>query len=169
MKILVTTASKHGATEEIGRAVGAELSTRGLEVTVSRVEDEGSIDGYDAVVLGSAVYLGKWMKSAKAFARRESDALAGRPVWLFSSGPVSSAVSKPEDAGDRRDGDEIAEAVNARGHRLFAGKLDRSDLSVVERAAVRMAKAADGDHRPWDEIRAWADGIAEELAPTTST
>ena len=166
MRILVTSASKHGATKEIAEAVGSELRTRGVEVTVARVEDVGSIAGYDAVVLWSAVYLGKWMKPAKEFAARESAALASVPVWLFSSGPIGDAASKPPEAADRRQGDEVAKATGDRDHRVFAGKLDRKDLGLMERAAVRAAKLPDGDFRPWEEIRAWAAGIAEALQPT---
>ena len=168
MRILVTVASKHGGTQEIAATIAADLVSRGLDVTHVPVEEVGSVDGYDAVVLGSGVYFGRWLKPAKAFAQRESAALSGRPVWLFSSGPVGGAASKPEEAGDRRDGDEIAEAVAARGHRLFAGRLDRKRLNLAERAAVRIAKAADGDDRPWDEIHAWAGSIADSLRSTVS-
>jgi menaquinone-dependent protoporphyrinogen oxidase len=163
MKILVTAASKHGSTDGIAKAIGAELATRGLEVMVAPVQDVGAIDPYDAVVLGSAIYLGNWMKPAKEFAARQADALASVPVWLFSSGPVGNPP--PEDPGDRRRGDEIAKTIGARDHRVFAGKLDRKDLNLIERAAVRAAKSPDGDFRNWDEIRGWAAGIAEALLP----
>lgn len=166
MRILVTAASKHGSTSEIAEAIGAELGARGLEVTVAPVQEVGGIDGYDAVVLGSAVYLGKWVKPAKEFAVREAAALVSVPVWLFSSGPIGSPP--PEDPADRRQGDEIAKAIGARDHRLFAGKLDRKGLSLLERAAVRAAKLPDGDFRPWDEIRAWAAGIAVALRPVAT-
>ena len=162
MKILVTAASKHGATAEIGEAIGKELETGGMEVTVTPVQNVGSVAGFDAVVLGSAVYLGRWMKPARELVARESSGLRSVPVWLFSSGPVGKAVSNP-DPGDRRQGDEIKEKIGARDHRLFAGKLDSSRLSVLERAPVRMAKLPDGDFRPWEEIIAWAASITESL------
>jgi menaquinone-dependent protoporphyrinogen IX oxidase len=79
MRILVTAASKHGSTREIGDAIGAELADRGLEVTVETVEEVGTIDGYCAVVLGSAIFMGQWMKAAKEFMARESSALASVP------------------------------------------------------------------------------------------
>lgn len=167
MRILVTAASKHGSTREIAEVVGADLAERGLEITVAPVRDVGSIEGYDAVVLGSAVYLGRWMKSAKEFATRQATALASVPVWLFSSGPIGPPPA--DDSADRRQGDEIAKAIGARDHRLFAGKLDRKVLSLVERAPVRMAKLPDGDFRPWDEIRAWTAGIAEALRPAAAS
>jgi menaquinone-dependent protoporphyrinogen oxidase len=168
MRILVTAASKHSATQGIAEAIGSELVVRGVEVAVMPVQDIGPMVGYDAVVLGSAVYMGKWMKPAKEFVARESARLAAIPVWLFSSGPIGKAASTPDPA-DRRQGDEIAKAIGARDHRLFAGKLDRKELSLLERAPVRMAKLPDGDFRPWDEIRAWAADIAEALQPASGS
>jgi len=165
MRILVTAASKHGSTDEIASTIGEELERRGFDVTVAPVEHVRSIEGYDAVVLGSGVYMGRWLKPAKAFADREAARLASVPVWLFSSGPIGAAASKSEEPADRRTGDEIAAAIGAREHRLFAGRLDRKRLNAMERMAVRMVKAEDGDYRPWDEIRAWAGGIGETLRP----
>jgi len=80
MKVLVTTASKHGATEEIAHAIGDALRGRGLEVAVLPPEKVGSVEEWDAVVLGSAVYAGHWLKPAKELVEREAGALAQRPV-----------------------------------------------------------------------------------------
>jgi menaquinone-dependent protoporphyrinogen oxidase len=120
----------------------------------------------DAVVLGSAIYLGKWLKPATQFVTGQAAALASVPVRLFSSGPIGSPP--PEDPADRRQGDELARAMGARDHRLFPGRLDRKGLSLVERAAVRAAKSPDGDFRPWDEIRTWAAGIAAAVRPAAT-
>ena len=166
MRILVTAASKHGATQGIAEVIGYELEARGLDVTVTPVEDVGSVDGYDAVVLGSAVYLGKWRPEARELATREAEALSAIPVWLFSSGPIGG--TSPDDVEDRRQGDQIGAAIGARDHRLFGGKLDRKELSFFERGPVKMAKLPDGDFRPWDQIRAWAAEIAGAMQPATT-
>ncbi len=162
MRVLVTAASRHGATKEIGEAIGSELAGRGMSVTVSPVEEVRTVAGCDAVVLGSAIYLGRFLKPARQFAEREAEALRAVPVWMFSSGPIGRG-DKPVGAADRKQGDEIAQSIGAREHRVFDGKLDRSKLGPLERAAVRAAKSPDGDFRDWDAIRAWAAGIAETL------
>ena len=54
----------------------------------------------------------------------------------------------------------IVAAINPREHRLFAGKLDKDKLSFGERALVLAVRGAEGDFRAWDEIKAWARGIA---------
>jgi menaquinone-dependent protoporphyrinogen oxidase len=98
MKVLVTAASKHGATAEIGATIGEVLGgEQGLDATVVPPEEVAAVDGYDAVVLGSAVYAGHWMAAAKELVDRAGSALAGKPVWLFSSGP-GGVLPGPEEA-----------------------------------------------------------------------
>jgi hypothetical protein len=88
MKVLVCAASKYGATSEIAQAVTDVLAERGCEVTVLPPQEVGPVEEFNAVVLGSAVYMGQWMKPARELAERQATTLADRPVWLFSSGPV---------------------------------------------------------------------------------
>lgn len=161
MRVLVSAATKYGATGEIARAIADVLTARGLEVTLVPPEEVGRIDDYDAAVLGSAVYAGHWLKPAKELVGRSSGALAGRPVWLFSSGPIGDPPKPEEDPVEVED---VMEATNARGHRVFAGKLVKKQLSFGEKAIVLALRAPEGDFRDWDAIRAWAEEIAGELS-----
>jgi menaquinone-dependent protoporphyrinogen oxidase len=161
VKVLVASASRHGATSEIAEAIGAELRERGLEVDVKRVEEVHDLAGYGAVVLGSAVYIGKWLEPARDFVERRADELSAISTWLFSSGPIGDPPRPtPEDAVDV---EPHVLATRARGHRVFAGRLDRGALSFGEKAVALAFRAPEGDFRDWDEIRRWAVGIADEL------
>ena len=160
MRVLVTAATRHGATAEIAAAIGEVLAGRGLDATVAAPEQVKGVDGYDAVVLGSAVYAGHWLKPARELVGRFGTVLADRPVWLFSSGPVGDPP-KPEE--DPVDVTEILTATGARDHRVFAGRLVRRQLSFPERAIVSALRVPEGDFRDWPEIRQWADEIAEAL------
>ena len=120
-------------------------------------EQADTIEEFDAVVLGSAVYMGQWMKPARQLVQRQAAALASRPVWLFSSGPVAEPTDNPVDVTT------ILQATEARNHRIFTGKLAREHLSFPERAMASAIRAAEGDFRNWAEIRAWATGIADAL------
>ena len=160
MRVLVTAASKHAATTDIATAIAEELSAAGIETTVASPESVGSLEGYDGVVLGSGVYAGRWLGSAKEFVDRNSTALAAMPVWLFSSGPLGEPL-KPD--GEPADAAPIANRLGACSHHVFGGRLDRHQLSLGERAIVGLVRAPDGDYRPWDEIRAWSAGIAQAL------
>lgn len=160
MRVLVTTAGKHGSTEEIGRAIAGALTDAGVDARIVAPEDVDGLDGFDAVVMGSAVYAGRWMKPMREMVDRLGGELARRPVWLFSSGPIGDPP-KPEE--DPVDVVAVTETTGAREHVLFAGKLDKKVLGFGERAIVSALKAPEGDFRDWDRIRTWSIGIAESL------
>lgn len=113
----MSAASKYGATAEIARAIGDVLVDRGLEVTVIPPEEVGAVEDYDAVVLGSAVYMGQWMKPATELVDRQALAMTARTVWLFSSGPVGDP---PRPVENPVDVSQTLAATNAREHRVFA-------------------------------------------------
>jgi len=160
MKVLVCAASKYGATSEIAQAVAEVLAGRGLEVTMLPPQEVGAVEEFDAVVLGSAVFMGQWMKPARELAERSAGALGARPVWLFSSGPVGEPA-KPAD--NPVDVTKILQASKARDHRIFTGKLIKKHLSFPDRAMASALRAQEGDFRNWAEIRDWATGIADAL------
>lgn len=164
--VLVTAASLHGATAEIAVAIGNALADHGLAATVIPPGEVSDIDGYDAVILGSAVYAGHWLDAASDLASRCRSGLAARPVWLFSSGPVGEPTGKLAQAMARDPVElpAIRAATCARDHQMFAGKLDRTALSLVQRAVLLAFPGLNGDFRDWDKVRHWADGIAQQLA-----
>ena len=82
MRVLVTAATKYGATTEIAQAIAAVLGEHGLEVIVLPPEQVEEVEGYDAVVAGSAVYAGHWLKPAKELVERHAGGLAGRPAGV---------------------------------------------------------------------------------------
>ena len=161
MRVLVTAASKYGATAEIAQTIAETLGKRGLEATVLPPEQVEEVGGYDAVVVGSAVYAGHWLKPARDLVGRHAGGLAGLPVWLFSSGPVGDPPKPDEDPVDVAD---LQGLTNPRDHRVFAGKLVRRQLSFPERAIVSALRVPEGDFRDWTEIRQWAAEIADALA-----
>lgn len=164
MNILVTAASKHGATAEIAAAIADTLRESGLEVSIQEPGDVASLEDHDAVVLGSGVYAGRWLEPARRFSERHHAALRARPVWLFSSGPIGEPLAPAEEPAD---GLRLLTELHARQHRTFPGRVNTDDLGWVERTITRMVKAPDGDFRDWDAIRTWAGAIANELASTT--
>ena len=96
MKVLVAVASKYGATFGIAEAIGEVLSEQGIEADVTAIDRVTEIEDYDAVVVGSSVYAGHWLKSANKFVEANERPLAARPTWLFSSGPIGDPP-KPEE------------------------------------------------------------------------
>jgi len=92
MHVLVTYASKHGSTREIAERIAAHLEQHGVTVDLRPTNQVNGLDGFDAVVIGSAVYIGRWMKEATELVERLRPALAGSRVWLFSSGPLGDQL-----------------------------------------------------------------------------
>jgi menaquinone-dependent protoporphyrinogen oxidase len=162
MRLLVTAASRHGSTAEIATELGKALrgALPGVGVDVVPLSRVAGLADYDAVVLGSAVYFGRWLDEARWQLTALGPALRERPVWLFSSGPVGDpSVPETEPAEVA----ELAAAVGARAHVVFPGALHRELLGMRERLAVGLVRADDGDYRDWPAVRAWADRIAADL------
>jgi menaquinone-dependent protoporphyrinogen oxidase len=167
MRVLVAVASKHGSTTEIAERIGAGIrdglaaAEGGADVDVRPADEIKGIGGYDAVVLGSAVYAGRWLPPARELVGAFAIDLAARPVYLFSSGPIGDPPKPTEDPVDATD---MIDATAAREHRVFAGRLERRRLGFAEKAIVVALRVPDGDFRDWAAIDAWAAKIADELA-----
>lgn len=166
MRILVAVATRHGATREIAENIATSISSALIDAGVSsdvEVRDAAlvdDVDGFDAVILGSAVYMGHWLDPARKLAESFVDDLRKVPVWLFSSGPVGEPGKPAEDPVAI---DDLVLKVAARGHRVFAGKIDRHTLHFPERAVVAALRVKDGDYRDWPTIRAWGHEIGMNL------
>lgn len=162
MNVIIVVGSKHGSTRSIAEAVGDELRNGGVDVSIVDANSAAvSLDCYDAAVIGSAVYVGRWMKDARNFLNANRESLRKMPLWLFSSGPLGDGSEQPDALADVS---AFAKDVHARDHRIFSGSLDKADLSRAERAAVRLVHAPYGDAREWGEIRSWAKTIAAQLS-----
>jgi menaquinone-dependent protoporphyrinogen oxidase len=161
VRVLVTSASRHGSTREIGEALAARLdATAGLGAVHVGAEHLPDPASHAAVLLGSAVYAGRWLEPARDWASAHAGVLRGRPVWLFSSGPIGAPPFPPDEPHDVA---ALLRLTGARGHAVFPGRLDKALLSFGERAMVTAMRAPVGDFRDWDAVAAWADGIAAEL------
>jgi len=173
LSILVAYSSKHGSTRGIAERIAERLRAAGLDAEALPVKSVRDVAGYDAVILGSALYMFHWTKEARSFAGRNRRVLTGKPVWLFSSGPIETKLDEkgrgPLEVSGPKEIDELREMLHPRDHRVFFGAWSREykPIGFVERLAMAMpaAKAAfpDNDLRDWPGIEAWADGIADEL------
>lgn len=161
MKLLVTVASKHGSTKEIGKVVAEELRAAGMEVDELAPEDVHSLCDYDGVVMGSAVYLARWMDSARDFLRTYNSELRRLPLWAFSVGMSGVPHGNVQDPS--RVGPAVLLAVEPRKHITFPGCLDPSQLNLRERTVARLGGAVEGDYRNMDEVRAWTKDIIKDI------
>jgi menaquinone-dependent protoporphyrinogen oxidase len=165
--VLVAYATKYGATAEIAQRVGQALQQAGFDTTVAPADQAGDPASYAAVVLGSAVYAGSWRKEAAAWLETHEAALAGRPTWLFSSGPTGEGDAVELMKGWRFPEalQPVADRIQPRDIAFFHGEIDTSKLNLGEKLLVKGIKAPTGDFRDWDAIESWAGGIAQALHP----
>jgi menaquinone-dependent protoporphyrinogen oxidase len=160
MKVLIAVASRHGSTQEIGEMIATELRATGVLPDLRDADTVATIAGYDAAIIGSAVYVGQWMPPAKRFVVQHRDQLVTIPVWLFSSGPLGDDPWPP---GEPHGVADLVESIGAREHVVFTGKLDSYTLGFAERLVVKAVHAPTGDFRDKGAIRAWARAIGLAL------
>ncbi|MGW2641813.1 flavodoxin domain-containing protein [Streptomyces sp. NPDC001348] len=159
-KVLVAYGTTNGSTARIAEAVAQVLCKEGLTAEARPAPSVASIEMYDAVVVGGALYAGRWHKDARAFVRRHRRALAERPLWFFSSGPLDASAAQrniPPVSGVQR----AIDRLGAREHITFGGCLEEGARGRVARMIRRNGKG--GDFRDFPAIEAWAQRLSEEL------
>ncbi len=167
--VLVAYGSKYGSTAEIAERLGDTLRQAGYQVQVFRAGRVGSLDGYRAVVLGSAVYMARWRPEAvrllARLARHRAD--APRDVWLFSSGPVGEDKGEPAEKVDRwtrpKRVEQLAAQVGAREHVVFGGCISADAGGFMRKKMAQGIPPQWHDKRDWNAIDAWARGIGATL------
>ena len=164
-QVLVAYGTKYGATAEIAERIGQVLREAGLGAEVQAADRAGDPGRYDAVVLGSALYMGQWRKEAAKFLKENEATLTQKPVWVFSSGPTGEGTVEELMAGWSFPGSlkPVAERIKPRDMTIFHGVADESKMGRLDAWVLKRVKAGIGDFRDWDVIEAWAKAIAEEL------
>ncbi len=159
MRVLVTYGSKRGGTQGLAQQVANGLRTEGLVVEVLSAGDVRQLTGYDVVIVGGAIYAGRWHKAARAFITHHTVELRRCPTYFFSSGPLDgSAVGR--DIPPVRGVAELMRRVGARGHATFGGRLSPYARGFT---ASAMAKTLAGDWRDPGQVRDWTRQVAAQL------
>lgn len=162
-RILVTYATKAGSTAEIAAKTGEILASRGFSVDVIPVKENPSLAGYQAVVIGSAIRIGKWLSEAEKFVRSNQAQLSRIPVALFSVHLENLGDGEAEQAARRAYTAPIRELLPQAQEAFFPGKIDYATLSFLDRTLAKaMAKQtglAIGDFRDWDQVQDWSSSV----------
>jgi menaquinone-dependent protoporphyrinogen oxidase len=161
MRILLAYGSERGGTEGLAHALADALQALGFQTVVRAANDVDRPEGYDAVIVGGALYTGLWHKHARRFVKRNVPRLRVLPTWFFSSGPLDDSADHheiPPTPGVQR----LMATVGARGHATFGGRLAADARGFI---ASKMARTRAGDWRNPTQIHEWAAQIASALRP----
>jgi menaquinone-dependent protoporphyrinogen oxidase len=163
-KILVTYASRNGATAGVAEAIGKALTEKGVLVDVLAMQDVSDLAAYRAVVAGSAIQAQQWLPEAVQFVQAHRAELARKPFAAFLV-CMTLAMKK----GDYRQAvagwlDPVCALVPPVSKGLFAGVLDTRKIRSLSnrlkfRMSVTMGVWDEGDHRDWKAIRSWAESL----------
>ncbi len=162
-KVLVLYASKYGSTKEMAERIGQTFIESGMTTTIKNIKEAESPEEYDVIIIGSAVYVGKWRGEASKYLKKYQEILARKKVWFFSSGPTG--VGDPQEltegwkfpAGLA----DVTKRINPVDIALFHGAVDIKKLGFLMKWMVKKVKAPIGDFRKWDQVDIWAANIAE--------
>jgi menaquinone-dependent protoporphyrinogen oxidase len=163
-KVLVAYASKAGSTGEVAEAIGQVLNAKGMAVDVLQVKHVTDLSGYQAFVIGSAIRMGRWLPEAVKFVEKNRVVLSRVPTAYFL---VSGFLR--EDTPEMRSQvlafvDPVRKILEPKSIGLFAGKMDYSKISWLDRTIAQAVKSVEGDWRNWDAIRGWAGELATRLS-----
>lgn len=168
-RTLVAYASRMGGTEGIARAVADEMRQQGIDVDLRPAAEVHELTGYDAVVLGSAVYAGRWLRPARTLLKRLTvSRQVAHPlrVWLFHSGPLGPGQARSTVPAPRKVA-AYAIALGAGRPTTFGGRIEPATAKGF--LARSMAKGdMSGDYRDFTQITDWARTIATELRASTT-
>jgi len=159
MRILVTYGSTRGGTLGLAEMVAEDLRTEGFEVDLLPPREVRRLDGYDAVVVGGALYASRWHRASRRFVRRHAAGIRQRPAYFFSSGPLDDSAARgdiPPVSGVKA----LMEQTGVREHVTFGGRL-RPDAKGFPASA--MAKKRAGDWRDAGQVKQWTRTIAAQL------
>ena len=159
--VLVAYATKYGSTQEVAEAIATTLREHGLEVEVRPAHEVRSLKGYDSVVLGAALYMGRWHADARHFLKRYRTVLSSLPVAIFALGPLNAAEKQWHDARAQLNQalakDPWLTPVNVE---MFGGVIDPAKLHFP------FNHMPAGDARNWTAIRSFAEKVAAALQRT---
>jgi menaquinone-dependent protoporphyrinogen oxidase len=161
-RILITYATRAGSTVEVSQAIAETLVQRGYLVDVIPIKENPQLDGYHAVVIGSAIRMGNWLPEAVKFVQENQQALKQVPVAFYTVHMLNTGEDEASRNARQDYLNQVRPLLIPAAEAFFAGKMDFSRLSFVDRLIAKMVKAVESDGRDWEEIRSWSQTVFDK-------
>ena len=176
-KILIAYDTIHGSTAQIAARIGDDLCDMGFKVDVKWVGDVTGVEGYDGIIVASAIYKFNWLPDAKAFLEKYKTQLNAKKTALFIDGASMSQDSPETRAAVQKSFvDPILEKyfeTTPVAIGLFGGAFDltrKNEYTLFEKVVLRILglilRLPDkkmADWRNWDTINAWAVEVGDQM------
>lgn len=164
-KILITYASKYGATAEIAQKMSEEMQASGLQVDIFSAEKVKDVTPYQSVILGVALYMGQWRKEAVQFLKAHQGTLSKLEVWIFTSGPTGEGDPVEQVQGRLMPENlkPLMDVIRPKEITVFGGKVDPVKMNGFEKWIMKKVKAPSGDFRNWQAISTWTAKVSDSL------
>jgi menaquinone-dependent protoporphyrinogen oxidase len=178
-KILIAYGTTEGQTARIADQLAEVIRSRGLEADAFNLKPSSgvSVDGYDAVVVGGSIHMGKHQEDVVEFVGKNRSELDRLPSAFFS---VSLAAN-----GDLANAEAYVENfVQQTGWRpskvgLFSGALLYRQYGFLKRYMMKRIvrdkpgmstdTSRDYVYTDWDQVRRFAEDFVERLVPEGTT
>lgn len=155
-RILITHASRAGATSDVADIIATSLRERGHVVVVANCKEAPAPEGFDLVVSGSGIHAGAWYGDAISWLSKHADALKGR-IALFNVCLNAANPDKIDEALGYNS--SLAEQLTAVGSASFAGRFMPERIGFFKRLFLRTMQQKPMDHVDPAAIRAWASDL----------
>ncbi len=162
-KILITYASKCGSTGEVARAIGKTIAQSGVNVDILPLKKVANLSAYQAVFVGSAIRVAKWLPEAANFVSDNRAILQHIPTAYFT---VCMTMVEDTPAGRAKAAgfvEPVRTVLTPAAEGYFAGQVDPKRLSFLENTMLKAKKVPQGDFRDWDKIASWAQSTYTRL------
>lgn len=133
MRTIILYASKHGATQQAAHALSDLIDG---EVHVASVTDNMQLTGADCVILGSAIYAGKPLRTMQKFCLDHGVALQQSRIGLFVCALATSDIVKKELRAAYPP--ELYQRATITA--CFGGAINPTKLSTAERAVLALLR-----------------------------
>ena len=165
-RVLIAYATRAGSTPEIAAAIGETLSGRGYAVDVKPAKSRPALNGYSAVLLGSAIRMGSWLPEMVDYIKENQMTLQlsismGMPVGLFTVHMLNTGDDPASRTARLAYLDRVRALLGSVEEAYFSGVIDLEKLSFLDRMMVKMVNSPLGDQRDWNKIRSWVPAIFE--------
>jgi menaquinone-dependent protoporphyrinogen oxidase len=160
-KTLIAYASKCGSTGEVAKAIAKVLCELELDVDVRLAEEVTSLNGFNQVIIGSAIRMGQWLPAARNFVKAHQETLAQLPTMIFSVHTGNLGDDEANRQARAAYTAPVHQLITPQAEAFFAGKIEMARLSLLDRMIIKAMNGQDQDLRDWDAIHAWARTLVQ--------